>query len=557
MDRDDSLVILYQAINTLLSNHFNDAQEDVRQVIRQAGLTNLWFYLKFIAGYSGPFTKLTDHLHAEVCNHYQLQYERPGSKGGVFLGRSHYKTTVVTPGANGWECTRNPNIQIAAVSAVQERAQEFLATTQEIFTKNEFVQWLYPEHYVANPRNLKNWNKDSMTLPNKTRDFSKPNIRAIGALGSTQGIHVDLFKVDDPVGEDMLNADRQAGAMMRRVENWMFGSFRTLLVDPTESRIYLAGTRYGEEDAFRKVFNNAYEVHGCPEEFENDLNPNGEWSLYWRPARTEDRRITFPENFTNKFLDDILAEDPWSYFNQYINKVKNSIRNEFREYDVVPMSLDRSVRNSDWMITIQESPYEPTETIPLSQCDVVIAVDPAASEKKTSALTSRTAIGVLATDYKGRRFVVDVRADYIPSTTLFDWIFEFYALYPTARIVVLEQQGPFKTLGPLLTKEAVERRVRLPLVSSGASVEKDARIRTTLQPLLFARRIFARESQAEIIRGELVTFPDGKLKDTLDMLSTAINASIVPPHTPHEGDWDEDDEAPALSFVGRDPYTGY
>lgn len=561
MQREDSLVILYQAMGTLLSGHFTDAQEDVRQVVRQAALSNLWFYLRFVAGYSGPFTKLTPHLHAEVCNFYQTSVENPGSKKAIFLSRSSYKTTIFTPGGNAWEITRDPNLQIGTVSAVAERAEEFLATTQEIFTKNEFVQWLFPDHYVPNPNQLKGWKGNALTLPNKTRDFSKPNIKAIGALGSTQGVHVDLFKVDDPVGEDMLNAERQAGAIMRRVENWMFGSFRTLLVDPKNSRILVAGTRYGEADVFGKITKNSYNVVGNPEEYEDEINPDGSWEVYWRPARSADGEIYFPENFDHKFLDDLRQEDPWAYFTQYENKVQNAMTSEFREYDLEKFKIDRDVRGYGWNIEVQDDPYAAPENMNLENMDLVMAIDPAASEKKTSSRTSRSVVVVVATDWKMRHFIVDLRVGFAASTKVFDWIFELFALYPSIRIIGMEQQGPFKSWGPFLYEEMRRRDVSLPVTSAPAKGDKVARIRMHLQPLLFRRKLFARESQYSIIMDEVKVFPDGKLMDILDALSIANSLSIVPGrrHAGRDEDYGEEDpeEEFATAGIGIDPYTGY
>ena len=53
------------------SGNMDTANEPLRQLIRQAGYTNLWFWLKVIAGHAGPYDQIDTDLHLDICNFRQ------------------------------------------------------------------------------------------------------------------------------------------------------------------------------------------------------------------------------------------------------------------------------------------------------------------------------------------------------------------------------------------------------------------------------------------------------------------------------------------------------
>jgi hypothetical protein len=77
----DPALVLKQAISEISSQGGFRDTEQIRQLLRQAGFVSLWFYLKFIAGYSGPYNLLNTDLHVEMCNFRQRATVTPGFKG--------------------------------------------------------------------------------------------------------------------------------------------------------------------------------------------------------------------------------------------------------------------------------------------------------------------------------------------------------------------------------------------------------------------------------------------------------------------------------------------
>ena len=206
----------------------------VAEIYRQASLVSLWFFLKFVAGYSGPYNGLNDSLHRSMCNYRQRQI-KPGARGAFFIPRSCYKSTIATHGANAWEILRDPNIRIGMVSSKLEMAEMFMHATMRIFDSNELVRELWPDwcpelNAEGKPKDGVGWTNRIMICPARTRDMPEPTMKCAGAAGSTQGIHADLLSIDDVVGEKQLNAFHEASDEMIKITNWIESNTETLLI---------------------------------------------------------------------------------------------------------------------------------------------------------------------------------------------------------------------------------------------------------------------------------------------------------------------------------------
>ena len=97
MSRKDGPLIFKQVIDEVLSGRFSTSNPEIRELIRQAGFVSLWFFLRGIAAYNGPYERLTNHLHVDMANHYQ-DFMYPGSWSAFFIFRSGYKSTELCPG---------------------------------------------------------------------------------------------------------------------------------------------------------------------------------------------------------------------------------------------------------------------------------------------------------------------------------------------------------------------------------------------------------------------------------------------------------------------------
>lgn len=518
----DAALVLDQVIAEISTGRF-PTTEALRSVFRQAGFVNLFFFLKFIAGYRGPYSKLRSDIHMEMCNFRQLALI-PGSKIATFVPRSTYKSTVNTHGGSAWEMLRNPDIRIGIFSSVYDRAHDFFAQTQRIFDSNEFVTWLYPE-YIPSGADGSRWNDKEGVLPNRTMSFPEPNIRPFASGGSTQGIHVDRAIFDDIVGDAQLTAGHTSGLEMERIGDWFQASQRTILISMLESSVVLSATRYAVDDPYEDVMLDAREQYGFWDEIQHryPVNERGEWKVYYRMAIERGESI-FPEQYTPESLAKLAAKDAWTYFTQYLNNPVATSSIEFANYPVHGCTLDFDDEQG-WTIIIDAT----DEKIPLRLCDVVLSCDPASSETRTSSRTSQTAVVVLARSKDGRKFVLIARKGYVETTTWFDWLFALKRMFhDNHRATFIEMQSNFKALESIIRAEETNRQDWLNYIPVPALGDKVVTIRNIIQPELERGNLYVNEEYRHILNEELMTFPASTKKDLLDALKIAIKFSTEP-----------------------------
>jgi hypothetical protein len=492
---------------------------ELKELLREAGYVSLWFFLKYIAGYSGPFDLLNDDLHVEMCN-FRQDLLKPGSRGALFLPRGHYKSTIITEGATGWELLRSPWLRVRITNAIADKAQDFLKTVKAMFETNDLIRELYPE-YVPQ-RSQEAWNDTVLTLHRSVRGktYREGSVEYGGVGGASEGHHYDLHVVDDMIGLASLNSTRSSNATMMSTENWFWSSEKPLLVSMRNSRVIVVGTRYAVDDVYDSIIKKAFRQVGYPlQSFEP---VEGSWEIYYRKG-IEDGNIIFPEEFTKEAYDELAKNDWWTYVTQYLNDPREAGLAELTSYACKAAEMDYSEADNEWFLLIAG------ETIPLSTCDVIMAVDPAATERYVSSKTSRSVVLVLATTPKDQKVIIALNAGYVPPTTMFDWMFQNarkWGLY--LRSTFLESNAGFKVLAPILLKEERTEGVSLHLRPFASAGDKDARIRSVLQPELNKNLIHSLDAYKHLVNEELSSFPQSRKKDIVDCLSIAVSNRIRP-----------------------------
>jgi len=509
-----------------------------RAILREASLINLWFFLRMIASYSGPYSKLTETLHVDMCNIRQRMMT-PGYRGAVFIPRSMFKSTIFTHGAGAFEILRDPNIRIGIVSAKVELSAMFMIAIQRIFDSNPLVAYLFPEFIPT--KNAEGqiakenkWSKTETIIPARTRDMPEPTVKPIGAGGNTQGNHFDLLLADDLVGEAQLDSGHLVSAEMTKIGNWFDSNSETLLITPSESRCILSATRYAINDAYEFIFDDLaemigywegmpYTVHKGDPEAEND--PPGQWSVYYRQALEYDEPI-FPEKVDKAFLSRVRKRNPWLYFTQYLNNPFAASASEFRDYEIKKVQLDYNQMEGYFVTYFNNGKHIKWL---LADCEVTLSLDPAASDKRMSNKTSRSAMVVQARSPDDKLFYIDCEVGYFSTTQMIDKLFTLYRRYKNyIESSNVEMGGPFKLLESILYEEQTRQKTYIGLRKINPLPDKVAKLRNFLQPLLEQRRIFAVPKVAAFIEEELLMFPGGSLKDTLDAMELAYRTSVCP-----------------------------
>jgi hypothetical protein len=293
-------LVIQQLITELGSNNFSTANEELRELLREAGFVNLWFFLKFIAGYSGPYDLLNTELHLDIANFRQSpDCLKPGSKFGAFLPRSSLKSTILTHGAASWEALRNPDIRILITNSVEDRAYDFCKVAFSTFRDNDFTKWLYPEYIIPQKQ-------AKMVLPNRNKNYVEDTWNYKGFGGELAGVHVNLILFDDIVGVEDLDANMVGSMSMERAKRKFETATRSLLVSQTKDRVGLIGTRYSIDDVYENVVQSCKKVVGFTD---GNIKPvdGGNWTIYYRKWKEYGKSI-FPDAYTEESMRDLLLK---------------------------------------------------------------------------------------------------------------------------------------------------------------------------------------------------------------------------------------------------------
>jgi hypothetical protein len=152
--------------------------------------------------------------------------------------------------------------------------------------------------------------------------------------------------------------------------------------------------------------------------------------------------------------------------------------------------------------------------------------DPASGKGRLKKVRARQAIIIIAADWLQRIYILYTWAGRIPTSRYLDKILKVCDDWQP-KLFGIEANAMQSLFADLVTDAAKQRAKRLPFVSvtQPTRIDKDFRIRTTLEPVISDGRLFMLEEQVEL-EGELRSFPTGLTKDLVDCLASAI--TLVP-----------------------------
>lgn len=530
-DIDTAQETMKQVISEITSGNMITYSEEVRQYLRQAAMVNLWFFLKFVAGFNGPYDKLNKQLHMDMCNVRMSDYGMaPGARTFAFIPRSCYKSTIFSHGANSWEIVRWPDIRIRIVNAIIDRAVDFKRVTQRTFDSNVLFAWLFPEYVPSH--NADRWNEKEMVVPNRTRYYKEPTVKTGGATGSAEGDHHDLLDLDDLIGLDDLNSERGANASMETKKNWFQTNTKALLDSWRTSRMVGVATRYAVDDVYSIPVQSMKRLIGYQHP-EMKTNPKGQWTVYYRKAE-ENGEIIFPEMLTKEGLEELRTNPDtyWTYITQYENDPQASGMSEFYQFEPGIVDVYYDPKEQDYVIDFPGHPKADIDPFRkrLSDLDVVMSVDPAATERGMTSKTSRSSVGIWAQDSQMNVYRIWEKVGFLDIHELLDAMFEGHKRFPGhVRGTFFESNAFQRVIKPLIEKEQTLRNQYINPQPVPASGDKDARIRTAFGSRLHQNRVFLNAPYSANFIDEMRVFPMSQhRKDVLDESEKAMSALVVP-----------------------------
>ena len=149
--------------------------------------------------------------------------------------------------------------------------------------------------------------------------------------------------------------------------------------------------------------------------------------------------------------------------------------------------------------------------------------DPASGRQAIRRARARSAIIVIAADQLGRFFVLHAWAGRPTTTQLVARLIDIGEKFHPRRfgIEANAMQSLFADLVAGQAKE-LQKKIAFVPITQPTRVDKDWRIRTTLQPVIENGRLFVQEAHHELM-AEISTFPVSTTKDMIDALASAIN----------------------------------
>lgn len=514
---------------------------EAADLVRQTALVSLWFFINVILKPSGPYMALDDALAIDQCNFRQSDdCLAPGAMAATFMPRGFSKSRVNTHGGITWELTRDPDLNTVIVNAIFDKALEFLHQVQRNFDSNPMMRRFFPDH-VPGKRGGTITDK-VLILPNKTLTTVEPSCRVLGLTGAAEGGHYDLIQVDDLVGLDALDSQRQSSATMETAKKW-FRTNQNALRKTRDSRLIVAATRYAVDDCYQDIYGSCKIVRGWTK---GDLQPtpDGEWSIYYRLVE-EDGYWLRPDVMDKAGFTSLLKNDFWAAMTQYMNAPTKAGIAEFYDAEVRECKLVWDEDSGEFWIQklLSNLDEDPEPAVRLGSCDVLMTTDLAATDKGMNARTCRSSIAVWARDSRDNFYRVWDRVGFFSFPQTIDYIFEGHRLFKgVIRATIIEANAFQKVVKPILEQEQIVRSEWVNPLAVQAQGDKKARIRAAWAPKLMRRQIWATPDCQKAVLEELRLFPmsDSRV-DVLDESEKAF-VYMSRPETSDERELREFDE---------------
>ena len=526
---------------------------ELTDLVRQLGLSSLWFYLSCILAPFGPYDALADPVSIDMCNFRQSdQWMRPGATAAAFIPRGFYKTTIFTHGGVSWDILREPDTRAVIVNGIYDKAQEFFTQVCRNYDSNPLVAMLYPEFVPAKRGKI---TSDMFILPNRTRSFPEPTLRCLGLTGASEGGHYTDINMDDLVGLDSVDQGRNSNAGMETAKKWFRTNRRALRLS-RESRVRVVATRYAVDDCYEDIYKGCKTVTGYTG---GDLQPNkeGEWDIYYRLVE-EDGIFIRPDVMDRKGFTQLLADDFWSAMTQYMNAPMKAGLAEFA--DALPGEARLRWHEEQWFLEKIPDPNfvedeERRTAVPLAGCDVIISTDLAATDTGINARTCRTSIGAWACDGRGNRYRFWSRVGFFSIGQSMEYLFEVNRLFRGyIRTTIVEANAFQKIVKPILQREMDSRQEYFPVTAVNAAGDKRARIRAALGQVLPRRQLYLVEEARKEFLEELRMFPMGNKLDCLDESEKGITYTSRPANDEERENAFEEEETRSLGYMNAVGY---
>lgn len=310
----------------------------------------------------------------------------------------------------------------------------------------------------------------------------------------------DIMIIDDPYAS---RQDAESDTIRRTVSNWYWSTFLSRKQNDKAKQIIIM-QRWREDDLVWEILEREWE----------------KWTELKIPALDEQWESFWSKRFSKEYFEDIKSKSPLFFQSQYqqdpINEWTGDFKKEyFKYYQGLP----------EWL-------------------ELYTFIDPAISQKQEA---DNTAIVTVWIDRKSNNlYIIDVVSGKFLPNEIIDKVFQVFLQHHPVRIWI-EVVAYQKMLALEIKNQMQIRNIFFVLDEVHPQWEKQARIRSILQPRYTSLSIYHNADKTQDLELELLKFPNGKHDDIIDSLSWSV--SMIQSHTINR--------KPLEIYVPNTPWTAF
>ena len=459
------------------------------------GMASTFYLGKYILGYdkAGKF-------HRELCDWFDANFYYNLL---ILVPRQHYKTTFLNITGNIRNILNDPDVEIAGMMHVEDKAKEVLNEMKSHFLYNEKFRDLNKAHAV-NTKKEEGTSLKFTTPARKKLFLRQPTISANSIDKGLVSSHFTRFDFDDVV------TDKNAATPELRDKTYRsYTLCMSMIKQMSETGVpwqHVFGTPWHFDDTYSRIqrlpgFDRTWKLFHRSIEWNEEDEETGEKKHF----------ILFPEEWDQNRIDD--RRESMSGFDFAC------------QYMCTPVVKGQEVMDPS---KVREYDEEIKIVTPLNKC---ITVDPASSTNKAKG--DPTVISAFAIDHQSNIYVLDVSRKWLEVDEIVDEIVNMHKLH-NIRDIGVERVALSKWLIQLLDKKIKDETLNVNIIE----ITRDPSIRKKgeggrqerVAGYLNMGKILIRmeEPEKEIILRELGEWPSGRYDDFMDTLTDAIEI-LKPP----------------------------
>lgn len=521
----------------------------------------LWLFAVHICG----LTKLTTHLHWEMCRFLSMWGQPGWRRLMMMVPRGTYKTSIGSKALPLWIATKDPTETIGLFNAAQDQAKSWIGNIRAIIEVSKLYHLLWPErlppgiHFKDRDRGVTRsrdwpWGASGLDLVGHEPAVSERTFEPYGIGGSSTGRHYSRRIMDDLIGETAVDSPAMIEDAINFVDN------ARALERPAHAGCELINcTPWAYRDCYSHVLTK------WPKDYKVYRRSLLENPLTGEPDVINGESI-FPEVTTTEAAKEMYEVNPYVFSSQQQCIPQAGREVSFNREWVHPVVIEVN-QDGSRSLRIPPNHYDPhrvhgavhgeraPDLVPLHWCNKAILIDPAPSKKgeKSSEPRARNGLVACAYDPWGRRFTlqsVPLRED--PVTVMEAVV--LMAVFWKITKVGIEEVNFSAVYQPLWTALLKHRYPSLelsfvPLLTKGE--DKETRINSMKGPHREGLWYYNLDRCGYILQ-ELLEYPNSETRDLIDAQAYWPQALNRPP-TPTE----MEQTYYANRNSGRSAVTGY